>query len=224
MRKSYSLLICFFLVFCPSKAQVVDVIVDQEHATLSVDNALVRRVSAMVKSNNANRTLNSYNDMSSNHAAILIIQDRIENSLFNVNSALKNALAVKDIPEQIAAIYTELNVVMETCKNHPEFSFLGKKYLEYGAEQAIALNNEVQVFALSGSSNIMMNYRERDEVIRDIRVRLGLIRANLQLVTITLNRAVKIGFLRAATPFGNWLNNDKILVNDIIRRSKYLTQ
>lgn len=223
MRKSYNILIGFLMMFCTTKAQV-DIIFDREHAALNTENSLVRNLSASGQAKNAKENLSAYNNMTTSHATILIIQERIENSLFNVNSALKNALAVKDITEQIAQLYTELNIVMETCREYPEFSFLGRQYLEYGAEQAIALSNEVQTFALSGSGNIMMNYRERDEVIRDIQVRIGLIRANLQLVTITLRRAAKIGFLKAATPFGNWLNNDKILVKDIIKRSKYLTQ
>lgn len=221
MRKIYNIFL-FILFSSGVYSQVGDFVLDKNHLTLTIQNSTTRLMSSYIQQNSASNMKEASNSMHEKYATILFIQNQIENSLFNVNSALKNAKAVQNIPLQITEIYNELRELVELCNQHPQYAFLGREYLQYGAEQAIALNNEVQKFALSGAKNIMMNYRERDQVIREVQVRLSLIRANIQLVKITVRRAVKIGFLRAATPFGNWINNDVILVKDIIKRSKYL--
>lgn len=221
MRKIYSTILLFLCVNLNSYSQY-GTIFDATHLQLVMENNAMRTISEKQFQSTGKGMKDKLDKINQNYLKVVATKLIVEQSLCSVNSALLNAKSVQNIATQIEEITSNMEKLSTVCRDNPQYSYVGRKYIEYAVEQSLALQTEVTQFALSGSKNIVMNYQQRDEVIRDIAMRLSLINANLILTRNSINRAVRLGFIKGASPFGDWINTDERMVQDIITRSKYL--
>lgn len=208
---------CCFVVNCYSQSAVVDL----GRVELLTANHAMRILSENQFQSDAKSMKSNLDKINENYLKIIAAKAVINEALFNVNSALKNAKSVQYIAEQIVEINKNTQNLINVCASNPEYTHLARKYVDNIIVQCTGLQTEISKLALSGANNIMMNYHERDGIIRDISVRLTLINSNLTLITRSIKKAKSVGWLKGATPFGNWINQDKRIVEDIIRRSKF---
>lgn len=222
MRKIYSLLLILICVCLNVNAQWYDLIYDSEHLNIINQNHAMRLLSEKQFQNSQSDMKKKLDKINENFLKVIAAKKMVEESLFNVNSGLKNARSVHNISDLVIDITKNISKLSSVCSKHPEYSFVSKKYIIYAVNEVTALQKEVTEFALSGKKNIMMNYHQRDGVLRDVQIRLSLINSNLILSRRSIERAISLGFIKGATPFGDWISRDEYLVRNIINRSKYL--
>lgn len=208
---------CCFVMNCYSQNAIIDI----GRFELLTANHAMRVVSEKQFQNDAKAMKSNLDKINENYLKVVAAKAVITEALFNVNSALKNAKSVQYIAEQVLQINKNAQDLIKICANNPEYTHLARKYVDNIIVQCAGLQADVSKLALSGANNIMMNYHERDGIIRDVSVRLSLINSNLTLITRSIKKAKSIGWLKGATPFGNWINQDRRIVEDIIRRSKF---
>lgn len=220
MRKHCSLLL--LIIGISSTVYSQDVIIDTEMSNLVIQNYITRSASESFLKNQASNAKKNLDKMNEAYLQVVFVHDQIVNSLENVNSSFKQIHKIKNMSVYVSEIMSNSAAVVNLCANHPQYSTLGYKHAQNALQHVIALQSEVTNFALKGTNNLLMNYRERDEIVRDISTRLVLINANLVLIRKAIERAIRVGFFRSVVPFGDWLNTDVRMVENIIRRSKFL--
>jgi hypothetical protein len=225
MRKNYKFLSLVLLVFLISQKATCQYGVgfDATRFGLVNSNFAARLVGEATAQSSAKKIKSNLDKVNENYAKLIVAKTIVDDALCNVNSALKNALAVKEVLNTLEEISESAILLVQTGSKYPQYSHLTKVYVENAALQAIALQNDVLNIALKGQEkNIIMNYNYRDQIVRDVYIRLRLINADLQLACRSIKRAASLGFLRGATPFGGWIDKDKQIVEQIINQAKYL--
>ncbi|MDR1501999.1 MAG: hypothetical protein LBT43_06045 [Prevotella sp.] len=225
MRKNYKFLPLVLLVFLISQKATCQYGVgfDATRFGLVNSNFAARLVGEATAQSSAKKIKSNLDKVNENYAKLIVAKTIVDDALCNVNSALKNALAVKEVLNTLEEISESAILLVQTGSKYPQYSHLTKVYVENAALQAIALQNDVLNIALKGQEkNIIMNYNYRDQIVRDVYIRLRLINADLQLACRSIKQAASLGFLRGATPFGGWIDKDKQIVEQIINQAKYL--
>jgi hypothetical protein len=225
MRKNYKFLPLVLLVFLISQKATCQYGVgfDATRFGLVNSNFAARLVGEATAQNSAEKIKKNFDKINENYAKLIVAKTVVDDALCNVNSALKNGLAVKETLKTVEDIYENAMRLVQVGSKYPQYSHLTKVYIENAASQAMALQSDVLNIALKGKeNNIIMNYNYRDQIVRDVFIRLRLINADLQLACRSIEQAASLGFLRGATPFGGWIDKDKQIVEQIINQAKYL--
>lgn len=226
MQKNYKILCCAILFLIPSFCfGQYGVGIDTEMFKIVNSNFAVRLVGESTAQNTANNIKKNLDRVNENYAKLIAAKAIVDDALCNVNSALKNALAIKEMANTTQGIYLNIAALWSIGVKYPHYSHLTKKYVEDAFAQAVALQGEVTNIALKGSEkNIVMNYNQRDQLIRDVYIRLRLILSDLQLARMSIEQAVSLGWFKGATPFGQWVSNDKQIVEQTIAQAKSIYQ
>lgn len=226
MQKKYKVLVTAIFIFCGvslnTRAQY-PVKFDAENLLIQNLNFVARESAEQLERKSANKMKSNLDKMNENLTQVIWAKNVVSDALQNVNSALKNSLAIKDMGSIMIDIYNNSEKLISIGIKHPQYSHITKVYVENTILQALAINNEISSFALKGGNdNVLMNYRHRDAIIRDVYIRLRIINGNLHLATVAINNAISLGFWKGATPFGSWINSDRAIAQDIINRAKRL--
>lgn len=211
-----------FLSFAEKGNAQDNVWLDSEMLSLVIQNQVVRESSELYLQREATNSKNKLQKINEAYIQVVAIHTQLVDALENVNSTFTQIHKVKNIVNQTNGIMVNAVKVAQLCSQHPQYSSLVQKHIVNALQHVTGLREDMDKIALRGSNNLLMNYRERDEIIRTITIRLALINANLVLMRKSLERAIKLGFWKSVVPFGNWVNTDMRMVNDIIRRSKFL--
>lgn len=225
MRKNYKFLPLVLLVFLISQKASCQYGVgfDATRFGLVNSNFAARLVGEATAQSSAEKIKKNFDKINENYAKLIVAKTLVDDALGNVNSALKNALAVKEINVTLIDILSNSQKLLSLGAKYPLYSPITKVYMENAYMQALALEKDITNIALKGKeNNIIMNYNYRDQIVRDVFIRLRLINADLQLACRSIEQAASLGFLRGATPFGGWIDKDKQIVEQIINQAKYL--
>lgn len=194
---------------------------DVENHLLQNLNFFAREGGEDLNQRQSTKIKNNLDEMNKDIAKVILAKNMVSEGLLNVNSALKNSLAVKDMIRILEDITSNANALMQIQMKNPLYARLARKYVTDAVHQAISLHDEISKIALS-NRNIAMNWQYRDGIIREVYVRLRLINSDLTLAKRSIEMAMRVGFWRGATPFGNWVNTDKRIALGIINRIKHL--
>lgn len=222
MRKSYSILLVMILLISPNLFSQ-SVAFDKTTFQLVNSNFAVRLASEYAMQDQAKGIKDNLDKVNQNYAKLILAKATVEDALCNVNSALKNSLAIKEIGTIVTDIFSNSQKLLALGARYPHYSHITKVYMENAVMQALSLEKEIAEIALKGKEkNIVMNYNYRDQIVRDVFIRLRLINSNLQLACRSIEGAVSVGFLKGATPFGQWISNDRMIVEQIISQAKHM--
>lgn len=171
----------------------------------------------------AKKTNSNYTKSETNLASFLIAKNRVYDALFNVNSLFRQGKHLQRVGELTVDIADELNLLSREITKSPEYAVFIKKYLQNTTYQLSGIVSEVSDIVLGDKrTGVMIDPHERDAILSSIEIKLKLISANLYLMRNQIQYAKIDGFWKNANPFKDWINQDKRMVEDIIRRSKYL--
>lgn len=222
MKRLLIFLLPFAFKLSPCKAQ--QYVVDERYLSSVLANTSVRN-SAEVTHNkylgNINTNLNTVN---TNASTVVAAQTIIYNSLSNVNSALKDGLAVKNITSITSDIIYYLGQTMELARNDPALLLFVSQYQNYMGPHITALVADVSGFVLKEGDNMLADYNARDQLLRKIIQQLQLIDGLAYGAWRTMYWTAQRGVLASANPFANWINKDKNFANQIIINAKNLHQ
>lgn len=217
-------ILLLLLLFVAKISIAQRVVFDRAHFNIINENSAVRYSAELTHNQYLNKINNSLDDININVGSVVIAQNLIYNALANVNSALKNGLAVKDMAYIVADIINYSAQMIEMAKNEPYLLLFAEEMGRTTKGRAIALVNEVSGFVLKEGNNILMDYNSRDLLLRKITQELQLLSGLTYGAWKAMYWAKVNGVFKTMNPFASFVNQDKSIVNDIIRKSKYLNQ
>ncbi|RKR80608.1 hypothetical protein BDD43_0732 [Mucilaginibacter gracilis] len=151
-------------------------------------------------------------------------QTIIYNSLSNVNSALKDGLAIKNITAMTSDIIYYLGKTAEIARNDPALLLFVSQYQNYIGPHITALVSDISGFVLKEGDNMLADYNARDQLLRKIIQQLQIIDGLAYGAWSAMHWAAERGVLASANPFAKWINKDKNFAAQIISNAKFLRQ
>jgi len=221
MRK-LKLMILLLMVCCSCFAQYV--VFDPQHFATVIENGSVQSAAESTHSQYLDKINNNLQTINTNVGSVVVAQTMIYQGLSNVNSALKEGLAVKDMASIIADIVGYTNQTLAIARSEPYLLLFTQQYATEIQGRATRLLTDVSSFILKQGDNVLADYNSRDQLLRHARQELQIISGLAYGAYRAVFWAREKGIIASVNPYAAWINNDKVFVDDIIRNAKYLNQ
>lgn len=214
----------FVLRFFITSVQAQKAVYDKQHLAAVNQNG-VARSSAEIAHQQYLGSINDHIDnLNTNVGSVIIAQTMIYEGLSNVNSALKNGLAVKNIAFIIADMSGYIDQALALAGSEPYLlAFAGNMTGEMRS-RALALVSEVSAYILKEGDNVLADYNSRDQLLRKVTTQLQILDGLAYGTWKSMYWAKQRGVIASATPFSGWLSQDRLYVSQIIQHAKYLHQ
>lgn len=215
MKKKVAIGLCMFFGISVYSQQIV--INDQLLAQITKDHA-VRLTSEQLFLDSYEKQNKLYNEIKTKTAQVIAIQEYIYQQLKNVNSALTQSKKLIYLYEYLGKVVTNSNKMLDLSLQHPEYAVLVSKYYAAIGTQLIKLRQELSQDILNENKDFLMDAMDREMLIEKVFTRVRNINGNILYIMLRLENAKKIPYLYQVPVLKNYLNTDKAIVTDIIRK------
>ena len=216
--------IFFFSMLCFSLSVVraQQIVFDPQHCETVIENGVVRSSAESTHNSYLKKIDGNLNTMNTNVSSVVLAQTIIYNGLANVNSALKDGLAVKNLSVVIADMVNYLNQCLELARSQPELMLFATNIEQQMQTRAIALVSDVSGYVLKEGSNVLADYNSRDQLLRKVTQQLQIMDGLAYGAYRAMFWAKERGIIASLNPFQAWIDRDFSFANQIINNAKYL--
>ncbi|MFN3773451.1 hypothetical protein [Cloacibacterium normanense] len=148
------------------------------------------------------------------------IQNKILKGLSEVSGTLQNGIQVKQIYQQIAKCQQYSKEISHLVSKHPQYSIFGIKASQKSYEQLLKIGTDISDVLTSGDLNLATT-GDRYKLLFGISENVKKLKLWLLAIKLNLERAERLGFWNAINPFQSYINTDKSIVENIMRKYKH---
>lgn len=214
--------IALALMLCVITVTAQQMVIDPEHLAVVIQNGAVRSAAERTHEQYLSRINDNIDNLSANMDAVIIAQTMIYQGLSNVNSALKNGMAVRNMSVIVADIYRHIDQALVLAKDQPYLLLFAGNIAGEMRNRATALVTDVSSFMLKDGENLLADFNARDQLIRKVTQRLQILNGLAYGAWKSIFWAKQRGMIAAATPFDAYIGQDKMFVDRIIQQAKFL--
>jgi len=196
------------------------VVSNYTHTHLVAENTVRRLMSESMQQYGSKRIVSNLEDINKNFAKLIVARNQIYQSLVNVNEALKDGKTVIQMEQVLSDIVKERSELLRLVGQHPQFAPLAERQSREIVGQAIGILNDVNTYIIGSGGELLMDYNARDEMLMAFSHRLRLLRGAIYGTRISIMWAVRHGLWKSLNPFQNWINQDRAIMEDIMRKHK----
>jgi hypothetical protein len=223
MKKGFTALILPFVFFLsPCFAQ--QAVYDPQHFLSVTSNAAVRSAAESTHDQYLGKINNNINNLNTNVGSVVLAQTMIYEGLSNVNSALKDGLAVKNMAVIIADMTGYINQALAMAKSQPYLLLFADNIANEMKTRAVALVTDVPGYVLKEGDNVLDDYNARDQLLHKVTIQLQILDGLAYGAWKAMYWAKERGIIASLNPFQDYINKDIFFVSQIIQNAKYLKQ
>lgn len=210
------------LLLCFQYSNGQRVVIDTRHLATVIENGTVRSAAESTHQQYLGKINNNLQTINVNVGTVVLAQTMIYEGLSNVNSALKNGMAVRDLSVIIGDIATYCQQSIALARSEPYLLLFAEEHALEIRNRALRLVSDVSAFILKEGDNVLADYNSRDQLLRHVKYELQIISAMAYGAWKAMFWAKQKGIVYAINPFAGFIQQDKQFVEDIIRNAKFL--
>jgi hypothetical protein len=219
MKSIFFFACCFLLsAFCYGQEYVVDPMYTES----VIANGAVRSSAESTHNQYLGKINNNLNTININVGSVVTAQTIIYNALANVNSALKDGIAVKNMTVTISDMINNFNQCLSLAKSQPYLLLFAQNIEQQLQARSIALVSDVSGFVLKSGNNVLADYNARDQLLRKVTQQLEIMDSLAYGAWRAMFWAQQRGLIASINPYQSFINKDKLFVSQIIGNAKYL--
>lgn len=153
-------------------------------------------------------------DIQSKHNLVL-------KGLQEVSGVLSDAITVKNIYAILNDVNKHIGDITSFAASNPQYLAFTSKAMGIARGRITNITTEVASL-LASDPNVLMNSGKRKEFLNEIYFDLMMLRSSLYGILLSMESAKRIGFWRAINPFQKYIDQDKMIMQDIIRKAGYI--
>lgn len=198
------------------------VVFDQKHFQTVNENGAVRSGAELTHNQYLEKIENNLQTINTNTGSIVLAQTIIYNGLANVNSALKNGMAVKDMTLIVSEIFQYSSQMVNMARSDPYLLLFAEDIGKEMKMRSLRLVNDVSGVILNG--NLLTDYNNRDILLRHVTQELQIICGLVYGAWKAMFWVKQKGLFKTVNPFADYIDSDRQFAEEIIRNAKYLQQ
>jgi hypothetical protein len=222
MKKIMTLLTFGFLHFTSAFSQ--SVVFDPQHFLAVMENGSVRTGAESTHNQYLGNINSNLNNINTNVGSVVLAQTIIYNALSDVNSALKDGIAVKNMSVEISDMISYLNQCLAMAKDEPYLLLFASNIESEMVTKSTALLTDVSGYILKEGGNVLADYNSRDQLLRKVTQQLQILNSLAYGAWRAMYWAKERGLIASLNPWQSFINKDKQFVTNIIQNAKYLKQ
>jgi hypothetical protein len=204
--------------FCYSQ----EVVFDPQHLLAVMENGAARNSAEISHNQYLSKINGSLNSIGINMTSVVLAQTIIYNALSDVNSALKNGIAVKNMAVLIDDMTSYLNQCLALAKAQPYLLLFASNIESQMQTRAIALVSDVSGYILKEGGNVLADYNSRDQLLHKVTQQLEILNSLAYGAWRAMYWAKERGIVASINPYAAWINKDVNFANQIIDNATYL--
>ena len=220
--KHITLVFIFLLFGEVSFAQ--EVVYDPQHFLSATSNGIVRSTAESTHEQYLGKINTNINDLNTNVGSVVLAQKMIYDGLSNVNSALRDGLAVKNMAVIIADMTGYIEQALAIAKSDPYLLLFADNMANEMKTRAMALVTDVSGYILKEGDNVLADYNARDQLLHKVTTQLQILDGLAYGAWKAMYWAKERGVIASLNPFQGYINKDMVFVSQIIQNAKYLRQ
>lgn len=218
------LFIACFLLLSFEWIHAQEYVIDYQHLIAVSQNAIGRSGAEATHDQYLRKINNNINDLNTNVGSVVLAQAIIYNGLANVNSALKDGLAVKNLAVIVADMTAYINQALEMAKTEPYLLVFAGNIASEMRTRSLALVTDVSGYVLKEGNNVLADYNSRDQLLHKVITQLQILDGLAYGAWKAMYWAKERGVIASFNPFANFISQDTRIVDEIIQNAKYLHQ
>lgn len=163
-----------------------------------------------------------YEDANKKITQIIAIQEYIYRQLTNVNETILQGKKVKYMYKYMESIMKHADELQKLTREYPEYAVLSYKFYEIIIRETLNIKTEIENTALKEGKDVLIDTKDRAEMIDRIYMKLQQIRGAIILINMRIKDAKRKPYIYQIPKLQNWVSSDKVIVNDVIRKWGYL--
>lgn len=217
-------IILLLLMSCWLCSRAQEYVIDYQYLASVEANQAVRMSAEQTHDQYLDKINNNLNTINLNVGSVVTAQTIIYNGLANVNSALKDGLAVKNMAVITGDMISYLQQCLQLAKAQP-YLLLFATGIEHEMQiRALGLVSDVSGYVLREGGNVLADYNGRDQLLKKVTMQLQILDGLAYGAWRAMFWAKERGILASLNPWQNFINRDKLFVQQIIAGAKYLQQ
>jgi len=218
------LIIIILLIAGFGVASAQEYVIDYQHLVVVTENAAVRSSAEVTHDQYLGKINNNINNLNTNVGSVVLAQTMIYEGLSNVNSALKDGLAVKNMAVIIADMTGYIRQALDMAKSEPYLLVFAENISAEMQKRSLALVTDVSGYILKEGDNVLADYNSRDQLLRKVVTQLQILDGLAYGAWKAMYWAKERGVIATLNPFATYISQDSRIVSQIIQNAKYLRQ
>lgn len=211
----YLYFFCFtFLAVHSSNGQVVQLYYNLKLTSQVSANYAYRMAHEQIYKGRVKKIQEDTETIRDEYAKFLLVKEHVHNSLVNINSALIQSKQVIMFGTYIDDIYTNTSDAVSIAASHPELLPFCNKAISHLTGNAVETYSLLHDFVLKADAKLLMDYRERQKIINQLRTRLILLRGLSGNLVLVMKYRSKLSITE--NMLNTWLPKEKQLIMQIM--------
>lgn len=147
------------------------------------------------------------------------IQNTILLGLSEVSGTLQNGIQVKTILEELSQCATHAQSIEQFIVKNPQYAVFGAKASSQTYKSVLEMSSDLTELLRSGNLNLA-TAGDRYRLLYSVSEKVRSLKIWLLSISLHMERAKRLGFLKALEPFGGYIRTDKSIVESVINRYK----
>jgi len=156
-------------------------------------------------------------------AAQLSVVGEIQNTLLlglsEVSGTLQNGIQVKTLLQDLVDCKTHAQAISQFVITYPQYAVFGAKASAQTYESVLQMSSDLTALLSSGNLNLA-SAGDRYRLLFTVSQKVQSLKIWLLTISMNLERAKRLGFLRAVSPFSTYVSTDRSIVQSILERYK----
>jgi molybdenum cofactor biosynthesis enzyme MoaA len=210
------------LVFLMKTTAAQQVVFDARHLASVTQNTAMRASAESTHAGYLNDINHHLDHLNTNMESVVLAQTMIYQGLSNVNSALKNGLAVRNLAVLIDDMTGYIHEAVAMARDEPYLLVFAGSMADELRNRSLALVSDVSGFILKEGGQVLADYNARDQLLRRVTQQLQILDSLAYGAWKAMYWAKQRGLVAAINPYANYINQDQSYVDLILRNAKYL--
>jgi hypothetical protein len=219
-----NILLVFIYLLAGEDSLAQEVVFDPQHFLSAASNGVVRSSAESTHEQYLGKINTNINDLNTNVGSVVLAQTMIYEGLSNVNSTLKDGLAVKNMAVIIADMTGYINQALAMAKSEPYLLLFADNIANEMKTRAVAMVTDVSGYVLKEGDNVLADYNARDQLLHKVTTQLQILDGLAYGAWKAMYWAKERGIIASLNPFQDYINKDITFVSQIIQNAKYLKQ
>lgn len=222
MKQITLIILAGLLLNLMQEAKAQYLVFDAQHLYSVIENTVVRSGAESTHKNYLDKVNDQIEKLNGNVGTVLLAQRTVYNALANVNGALKNGLAVKNIALIVSEMQRNIGQAIALARDEPYLLLFAENMSGIMTQRSIALSNEVTQFILNDGGTVLMDLNARDQLLRSVTQHLQVLNGLAYSTWKCMLWAKQRGVIASAVPFASYISVDRAFVQRILQNAKYL--
>lgn len=163
-----------------------------------------------------------YDDINKKLTQVITIQDFIYDRLTRVNQTILQGKQLKYLYKYLGEVGQHSQKLLQLTAKNPQYAILLTEHYQAIVKEALLIQKELKEEILKEDKSVLMDAYDREHLISRIFDRVRILHGNVMFINLMLERARDTPYLYQVPYLRDYINTDKSVVEDIMRKYQYL--